>query len=808
MAVDIAKHFKRTLFIAHREELIHQAYNDLDRIMPMNVGIVKGKTFEIDKRVVVASVQTLYNRLDRIDPNSFDHVIVDECFPAGTLIDKKPIENYKPGDIIDSFNHNTNQIEKKKILRSIKNPAPNKLYDFGEFSCTANHPIFIVGIGYCTAKEIYYAYIYNKMMCYGQTTKLLQNLYKLWDRFHCKDKEKYLFGEVPQRKDRGKKILTTFDEMLKLWKRIQFQGIRKEPYNLHGFSTKRFWMLFRKMQKGIFQQSCFTDNEGNEYEICIKTDEREQSNVKSGNKRKNDKISSGENVLISRRKREIDKTATHRIEIDKTSNGIRYLHIRPDLKRKESSKSLQSRSRLSGSKIINRNRREISPLKTLEILRQTKDGSIKLSRLDCNKIYKRKSRRGFSKSERNDYVYNLEVEGNNNYFAEGILVHNCHHYVSPSFLKAVRHFKPKLLTAWTATPKRLDGISLSNLVQEIVFEYRIEDGIKDGYLAPIEAYQIKTQTDLSQVKKVAGDFNQKELSEKVDSQLRNDLIVAKYLEYSEGKQAIGFCVDIQHCYNLRECFRERNINCEVVVSDPERCPNRTELIKDFSNGKITVLLNVMILTEGFDYSDVGCVIMGRPTQSETVYIQSVGRGTRLKSENFKERFNTDKCTILDFVDNTGNHSLVNSWELEKDKDVKDKVFIPEEHREKLLEVEKERREARIKVMHGKDKKIDLLRLPVISPWNSAKMEELATEKQIAWIKQVNLYQEGIEYTKAMASEIISGLPAKEWQINFLASNGYDVSGGATQGQFQRVKYLVEQRNKYQMTDAQRKKYQA
>lgn len=379
-----------------------------------------------------------------------------------------------------------------------------------------------------------------------------------------------------------------------------------------------------------------------------------------------------------------------------------------------------------------------------------------------------------------------------------IIIDEAHHYCSPSFLATIRHFKPKLLTGWTATPKRLDGLNLSNIFQKVVFEYPIEQGIKEGFLSPIQAYQIKTQEDISKVKRIAGDFNMKELSEKVNSPRRNKLVVNKYLEYTKGQQGIAFCCDIDHCYDLRDEFRLFGINCEAIVSDETRCPNRDELVERYLNGEIDVLCNVTILTEGFDHDNVGSILMVRPTQSETIYKQAIGRGTRLFSDDFIQKFNTNKCTVLDFVDNTGKHSLINAWELEKGIAIEDKMFIPEEHREKLLEA-KEKRNREIEVKFGADKKINLLRLPEVKVWDSASMKiDLATEGQLKWIKDLGVWQEGIEYTKSMASDLISNSPAKEWQIRFLADHKYDVSGNVTNSQYQKVAWMIKEQNKYKI----------
>jgi superfamily II DNA or RNA helicase len=376
-----------------------------------------------------------------------------------------------------------------------------------------------------------------------------------------------------------------------------------------------------------------------------------------------------------------------------------------------------------------------------------------------------------------------------------IIIDEAHHYCAKSYLKTVRHFQPKLMIGWTATPKRLDGLSLSNIAEKIVFEYRIQDGIKEGFLAPVTAYQIKTGTSIANVKKSAGDFNVGELSQAVDTLARNQRIVDKYREYADGRQAIAYCVDIDHAYHLRDVFRKEGYSCETIVSDQERCDNRSDLVDDFKNGKIQILTNVNILTEGFDYSDVGAVLMARPTQSETLYVQCVGRGTRIKSQQFRDRFNTNATIVLDFVDNTGRHSLVNSYELEKDKPIEERMFLPPEQKEKLL-AERQKRIIKIRQEAGGDAKIDLLRLPEVKPWNSKTMLEPATEKQIKWMQDIGVWQPDTEYTRIQASELLSAQKATAWQITFLARNGYDVSGGASLGQYQKVKWLKDQREKF------------
>src|SRR6056297_3041296 len=70
-----------------------------------------------------------------------------------------------------------------------------------------------------------------------------------------------------------------------------------------------------------------------------------------------------------------------------------------------------------------------------------------------------------------------------------IIVDETHHYMAETYLKPLMYFKPKILTGWTATPKRMDGLSLGNIYDKVVFDYGIDRGVEDGFLAKIDAYR-------------------------------------------------------------------------------------------------------------------------------------------------------------------------------------------------------------------------------------------------------------------------------------------------------------------------------
>lgn len=383
-----------------------------------------------------------------------------------------------------------------------------------------------------------------------------------------------------------------------------------------------------------------------------------------------------------------------------------------------------------------------------------------------------------------------------------IHIDEAHHYASNTWCKPLNYYSPKLLVGWTATPTRLDGLSLKSIFDQIVYNYSIKDGIREGYLCDIEAIQIRTRNDISNIKKIAGDFNQKELSDIVDEDARNELIVESHKKYCGGRQAIVNCVDIRHAIRVNTVFRRAGYVSNVLVSDKEVTPNRMQLIKDFKNKKLQILTNVDILSEGFDYSDIAAIHMARPTQSKSLYIQQIGRGTRKKSKEISYKFG-QKVIILDYVDNCGKHKLINTWSL-KGTIVDNKSKITLDAKTLKEEKEKEKRIIRIKSRHIIDRKVNLFPIPVPPKIKSIKMREPATKSQLDWLKKEGVYIEGNTYTKGQAHEYINNFPATDKQIYALAYIGYDVSTSLTRGEAEAAFREHDKRKKLQEKEKKEK----
>jgi superfamily II DNA or RNA helicase len=385
-----------------------------------------------------------------------------------------------------------------------------------------------------------------------------------------------------------------------------------------------------------------------------------------------------------------------------------------------------------------------------------------------------------------------------------VMCDEAHHFLAKTFIQPLSFFTYKNSFGFTATPTRLDGLDFTNIMDEIVYEYPINRAIKDGWLCQIEAHRVQTQIDISKVKRIGGDFSQSELSPKIDIPERNNLVAQKYRKYAFGRQALVFCCDIAHAENMAEMFRANGLIAKAIHSEMDH-HDRQQSIANFRNKIIDVLTNVDILCEGFDYEDIGCVCMARPTQSLALYCQQIGRGTRLKSESFREKHMANNCIILDFVDNTGNHKLVNTWTLDQDKKAEDKVFVTDEQRQKFLDHESEAmrqlefaemqqkriRDFRIMRFYKHDKPVDLLDLPTLKVNHRGRMLEDAAPKQIEWLQNLGVWQPGINYTKAQASEYITHAPAPDWMYQKLANWGYNIVDGATIGQYYEIKKRIE-----------------
>lgn len=230
-----------------------------------------------------------------------------------------------------------------------------------------------------------------------------------------------------------------------------------------------------------------------------------------------------------------------------------------------------------------------------------------------------------------------------NYF-KSIVIDEAHHAAAPSYRRIIDFFSPDFLLGVTATPQRSDSTRLIDVFDEIVYYRTIQDLIQEGWLSPLVGYRVKTSTDISEVEIQNGEYSQSQLEEKIDNPERNAHVVAAYRNLAMDKKTLIYASGVRHAQNLAVSFRQASVETAVIVGTTPR-EEREKILAQFATGQISVIVNVGVLTEGFDEPSLEAIIIAKPTRSTLLYTQIVGRGTRL----FKGK---EHCIIIDIADTT------------------------------------------------------------------------------------------------------------------------------------------------------------
>lgn len=231
----------------------------------------------------------------------------------------------------------------------------------------------------------------------------------------------------------------------------------------------------------------------------------------------------------------------------------------------------------------------------------------------------------------------------------GLVIYDeCHHAAAEDNRRVLRQIGvfeddwPGTLLGFTATTARGDGKGLDGVFERIVYTRSLPEMIDDGYLVPLRGFRIATDADLTRLSRGGADFREDELEEAIDIEERNALVARSIQELARDRRTIAFCVTVNHARNLRRALSTLGVPAGIVhgAMQPD---HRAQALAAFREGRTQVLTNVAVLTEGFDDPEVSCIAMARPTRSEGLYAQCVGRGTRLAPGK-------KDCLILDFVD--------------------------------------------------------------------------------------------------------------------------------------------------------------
>ncbi|TXH55028.1 MAG: DEAD/DEAH box helicase [Desulfurellales bacterium] len=246
-----------------------------------------------------------------------------------------------------------------------------------------------------------------------------------------------------------------------------------------------------------------------------------------------------------------------------------------------------------------------------------------------------------------------------------IVEDEAHHCVAANRRAIREHFSgARRVVGFTATPRRADGEALGEVFESCAYERDVLWGIDDGWLTPMRFRVAAVDAlDLSEVRMNAkGDFLDKSLTEILIRQQVVDTICKKTVAIADGRQTIIFCHNTRQAESVYRQLRQAG---EKVVYISAKTPDhvRDELVRQYRTGHARILVQVMIATEGFDVPNVEVVAIARPTTSEGLQLQMLGRALRPKfpptegtaNERRAGIANSEKphATIIDFVGEQG-----------------------------------------------------------------------------------------------------------------------------------------------------------
>lgn len=260
-----------------------------------------------------------------------------------------------------------------------------------------------------------------------------------------------------------------------------------------------------------------------------------------------------------------------------------------------------------------------------------------------------------------------------------LIIDEFHHSTADTYQKVINHFRqnPDLkILGVTATPDRTDEAALGQVCESVAFDYEIIDAIEDGWLVPIEQQMVTIGgLDFSAVRTTAGDLNGADLAAIMEQEKNLHGLCSATLEIVGDKQTIVFTSSVKHAEMACNIFNRHKDGIAQWICGKTEKEERRKIMAGVVSGKIQILCNVGVATEGFDAPKVECIIMGRPTKSRSLFAQMAGRGTRPlpgtvdgipSPEGRREAIAASAkpaCLIVDFCGNAGRHKLMSSLDI-------------------------------------------------------------------------------------------------------------------------------------------------
>lgn len=208
-----------------------------------------------------------------------------------------------------------------------------------------------------------------------------------------------------------------------------------------------------------------------------------------------------------------------------------------------------------------------------------------------------------------------------------VIVDEAHRALAKSYVDVQKAYPDAWHLGLTATPFRADGKGLGDAYDDLVVAATFGELVGESFLVPPRCFGARRQADLKGVKVSAGDYNQEQLARAVNkAELIGD-IIEHWKTHGNDAPTFAFAVDVAHSMHLAQRFNAAGIPARHVDGATE-ASERDDAIAALRDGRVRVLCNCNVFTEGTDVPSVKTIVLARPTKSEGLYLQQAGRGAR------------------------------------------------------------------------------------------------------------------------------------------------------------------------------------